>query len=345
MSHAGVLHRAESALYYACGYSCDHAVLILLDNAPRWLITDGRYTTEAKEAGCLAEVVESSDLMKTARKLIRRSGQRRWIVDPKEWSHGALTALQKGLPGFQLLFRPDYSPLQRAVKSPQEIALIRQSVQENAQAFDRFAHWLLENGEGRSEAQLHFQLESFVRQSGERDLSFHPILALNSAAAKPHALPGSTPLKRGDLLLLDAGSKYRRYCSDRTRTAEFGPKGLLFSLEQRFSDPRRQKIYDLVLKAHDRAIAHARAGMRASELDRIARAVIEEAGYGAYFNHSLGHGVGLDIHEHPYINRRNDRVLTEGMVFTIEPGIYLPGEFGVRIEDVVVIQGDRAEVL
>jgi Xaa-Pro aminopeptidase len=342
---AGVLHRAESALFYACGYSCDNGLLIMLSGQPRWFITDGRYTTEAKEAGCQAEVIESSDLLKTARQLMRASGQHRWIIDPKEWTHGALKALQSKLPTFQFLFRSDHGPLQRAVKSPEEITLIREAVRENAEGFDRFARWLNENGEGCSEAQLHFQLEGFLRQSGDRDLSFNPILAINAAAAKPHALPGTTPLKRRDLLLLDAGTKYRRYCSDRTRTAEFGPNGLHFGLEQSFSDPKRQRIYDLVLKAHDRAIAYAKEGMRARELDQIARHVIDEAGYSAYFNHSLGHGVGLDIHEHPYINRRNEMILKEGMVFTIEPGIYLPGEFGVRIEDVVVIQGGRAEVL
>ena len=338
------LLRSESALFYACGYSCDHGILVSLGEK-QWLITDGRYTTEAKEAGCRAEVVESNDLGKTARRIIRSTGHKQWIVDPKEWPYEALADLRKKLPNVRLSLKSDYSPLLRRIKTPEEITLIAQAVLENAQGFDRFSQWLNTQDEGLSERSLHFKLESFLRQEGQRDLSFNPILAINDAAAKPHALPGPTGLKRGDLLLLDAGTKYRRYCSDRTRTGVWDDHGLHFGLDQNFADPKRQKIYDLVLKAHDKAIAAVREGIRACELDAIARGVIEEAGYGAYFNHSLGHGVGLDIHEHPYINRRNEMVLTEGMVFTIEPGIYLPGEFGVRIEDIVTIQNGGVRIL
>lgn len=336
--------RGESAQYYECGYSCDHALLLAVGET-KWFITDGRYTTEAKESGCTAQVIESDNLIKTARALIRQSGEKRFIIDPKEWSLEAYDQLAKKLPRVRFSKKPDYSPLARCVKTADEIALIERAVQENAEAFELIAAFLNSEGEGLEEALLHFQAKSFLQNGGRRDISFEPIFAINANAAKPHALPTATPLKRGDLVLLDAGTKYRRYCSDRTRTALFGDHGLRFELKQSLGDKKRQEIYDLVLKAHDQAIEAARPGMEARELDRIARSVIEAAGYGKYFNHSLGHGVGLDIHEHPYINRRNPMRLEEGMVFTIEPGIYLPGEFGVRIEDVVVLENGRARIL
>ncbi len=127
------------------------------------------------------------------------------------------------------------------------------------------------------------------------------------------------------MLLVDAGLKYKRYCSDRTRTSYVGDS-FNFELSQRFKSKKIQKIYDTVLKAHDEAISKLRAGMSGRDVDRLARDVIDSAGYGKYFVHSTGHGVGLDIHEMPYISPRVDTILEDGMVFTIEPGIYIPDE-------------------
>ena len=143
---------------------------------------------------------------------------------------------------------------------------------------------------------------------------------------------------------MDAGIKYERYCSDRTRTVPFSSQ-MDFGTAQLFNDTEIQRAYDLVLKAHDTAIHKARVGMKASELDAIARNIITEGGLGERFVHSLGHGVGLDIHEHPFINSRNNMILEENMVFTIEPGIYIPGKFGIRIEDTVVLKDDGAHTL
>jgi Xaa-Pro aminopeptidase len=206
------------------------------------------------------------------------------------------------------------------------------------------AIFLGENGAPLSEKNLVFKATEILTSQGERPLSFDPILALNENAAKPHALPTDKQLQNGDLLLMDAGIKHARYCSDRTRTAYFHD-GLNFSRQQHFKDPVIQKAYDLVLKAHDEAIRRAKPGMKAHELDAIAREIITAGGYGERFIHSLGHGVGLDIHEHPYINKRNDEVLKPNMVFTIEPGIYIPGVFGIRIEDTVVLKEDGAHIL
>jgi len=151
-------------------------------------------------------------------------------------------------------------------------------------------------------------------------------------------------LQEGDLLLFDAGLKYERYCSDRTRTVQV-KEGFAFNKKQKFTAKKRQKAYDAVLKAHDKQIEKAHSGMRGREIDRIGREIIEKAGFGDYFIHSTGHGVGLDIHEMPYISTRSKTKITDGMVYTIEPGIYIPDAFGIRIEDMVVMEEGRARVL
>jgi len=196
---------------------------------------------------------------------------------------------------------------------------------------------------GINEYELSYRFKEKLTNRGTRALSFEPIVAINENAAKPHAEVSEKRLKRGDLLLLDAGIKYKRYCSDRTRTIYVGEE-IFMDKRQKF--PKEiQKIYDVVLKAQEAAIKAIKPGLPINELDKIARNIIEDAGYGKYFVHSLGHGVGLDIHEWPYVNSKNTIPIQNGMVFTIEPGIYIPGKFGIRIEDMVMIKDDKCVIL
>jgi len=334
--------RDESALYYECGYSCDNAILLRL-GADAWFFTDGRYAIEAKETVRGAELVVVSDIVAAAAKRLRKSGVKRCAYDPKEWDCERFGRLDPGK-RVRWVAKPDYSHRKRIVKSPEEIELLRKAAQQGAKAFEKIAKAFSKEGFGMEERALHFLAERILRKEGKRELSFDPIVAIGPNAAKPHALPGGRKLHKGDLLLLDAGVKYRRYCSDRTRTVR-AVKGFDFGTIQGFRSKKIQKAYDTVLKAHDRAIAKARSGMRAREVDALAREVIEKAGFGKYFVHSTGHGVGLDIHEMPYISSRSKTRIEDGMVFTVEPGIYIPGEFGIRIEDMVVMFGGRAEIL
>ncbi len=339
-----LLIKDESSQYYKTGFSCDNAVVLSLGDE-HYFITDSRYTVEAAEAvNTRTEVIESADLIKTARQLIRKFALRSLIYDPNEWRSHDFKKLSEKLPRVNLRAKEGFLAAMRAIKSDDEIALLKKAAEIGADAFDRFAIFLDENGQSYTEKNLFFKATEILTDRGERPVSFEPILAVNANAAKPHALPTDDLLKNGDLLLMDAGIKHERYCSDRTRTVQFD-NGLNFTRQQHFKDPTIQKVYDLVLKAHDEAIRLAKPGMKAKEVDAVARSVIEAGGYGERFIHSLGHGVGLDIHEHPYINKRNDVVLEENMVFTIEPGIYLPGEFGIRIEDTVVLKADGAHIL
>ncbi len=335
--------RDENAIYYECGYSNDNALFLCL-GSEKWLITDSRYALEAKEQIKGAEVVEAPDLYKMARDILRGCSVNRVYYDPKEWSVWAVELLKKRLPYLYFLPKPDFSHKKRIIKSSEEIALIKRAVEIGKEGFNSFADYISRHGLGKSELLLHFEAKAELSHRGEYDLSFDPIVAINANAAKPHAKPCNIELKSKDLLLVDAGVKFKRYCSDRTRTA-FVNEYISFELDQNFSSQKVQKAYDLVRKAHDTAIKKARAGMTGAEIDRLAREVIEKGGMGKYFVHSTGHGVGLDIHEMPYISSRSQTVVEDGMVFTIEPGIYLPDEFGIRIEDMVVMRNGRVEVL
>ena len=337
-----IVLRDESALYYECGYSCDNAVLLRL-GSQAWFFTDGRYAIEAREAVQGAEVVIVRDILAAAAKRLAKSGVKKCVYDPAEWDCYRFGRLDpKGRIAWKA--KPQWSQKRRIVKSDEEIAKLRKAARAGAKAFDKIAKAFSRKGFGRDEHALHFLAERILRKEGKRELSFDPIVALGPNAAKPHARPTDRKLKKGELLLLDAGVKVERYCSDRTRTVRAVP-GFDFGTSQRFGSKKIQRAYDTVLKAHDRAVAKARSGMRAKEVDALARDVIEKAGYGKYFVHSTGHGVGLDIHELPVIASRSRTRIEDGMVYTIEPGIYLPGEFGIRIEDTVVMRDGRAEIL
>ncbi len=332
----------ENALYYECGYSCDNAIYLRMGDEA-YFITDGRYTTDAKAQVKGAEVLTSADIVAEARKRIKKAVPKRIAFDPKEWDLFRFEKLTRKLKT-RFVAKPDFSHKKRIIKRHDEIALLDEAVRRGAKAFKKFGRWLEERGDGKRETKLAFRAAAFLSDKGRYDLSFDPIVAINANAAKPHAVPSAERLHKGDLLLLDAGLKYKRYCSDRTRTVHF-QEGFRFDYAQRFGDKTIQRAYDAVRKAHDRAIAKARSGMKAKQIDAIARETIEKAGFGSYFVHSTGHGVGLDIHEMPYISQRSDTLIEDGMVFTIEPGIYLPDRFGIRIEDMVVMQNGRAEVL
>ncbi len=332
----------ENALFYECGYSCDNGYFLRLKKEA-FFITDSRYTVEAKEVIKNATVLQGDrrDLLKTVRKLLK--GTKSLTINSSEWSLEEYKRLNKKL-STKLIEKPNFSQIKREIKSEKEVKILKKASKLGAQAFDEFAKFIQEEGIGKTERELHFKAENIFKSHGKLGLSFSPIVAINENAAKPHALPSKKILKKGDLLLLDAGVLYKRYCSDRTRTA-YVDENFNFSKKQKFKNKFQQKIYDIVLKSQEAGIKKAKAGVRANEVDKACREVIEKAGYGKYFIHSAGHGVGIDIHELPVINTKNKKRLEANSVFSVEPGIYLPGEFGVRIEDVVRLTDRGAEIL
>ncbi len=333
----------ENAVYYECGFSCDNVIFLKL-GSEAFFITDGRYTTEAKEYIKNAEIIQSEyDLQKTARKLLRKHKIKKIIYDPLEWSVEDFYKLSSKL---KCHFKKEinFSQKKRIIKNDKEIAILKQAVKLGEKGFERFAEFLRNSGIEKNEKKLFFKAIELLTNEGELYTSFDPIVAINENSAKPHSLPSDKILKNNDILLFDAGIKYKRYCSDRTRMTEINGN-FDFNIKQKFQDKKRQKIYDTVLKAKDEAFKRVKEGVKAKEIDKAARDIIEKAGYGKYFVHSTGHGVGLDIHELPVISKRNETILEENMVFTIEPGIYIPGEFGIRIEDMIVIKNSAGKIL
>ena len=221
--------------------------------------------------------------------------------------------------------------LLRTFKEPEEIEFIQQAVRITDSVFKQVKAILRT---GMTEKQLAWEIEKFQRENGSQPVPFELIVAAGPNSALPHAKPSDYVIKAGDPIVIDIGAKYHYYGSDLTRTFCVGEKDATF-----------RKVYEAVLKAQQAAIAQIKPGMTGSEADSIARSIIAQAGYGAAFGHSLGHGIGLVTHEKPTVGPNSAEILTNGMVFTIEPGIYISGWGGVRIEDDVVIENDKLRVL
>lgn len=211
----------------------------------------------------------------------------------------------------------------RVVKDAEELKLLQTA---SSQADEVVGEIKRRIRVGMTEEALADELQRVWKNVGAEAMSFPPIVGIGRHGAEPHHEPDESVIEAGTTLIVDTGGIHRHYCSDITRTFIIG-------------DPpaKVREVYELVLKANEAGIASAKPGMTFEELDGIVRKVIEDAGYGAYFTHRTGHGVGIDIHEAPYVVAGNKQLLQPGMVMSIEPGIYLPGEFGVRIEDLIVI--------
>lgn len=333
----------ENAVYFEAKFSCDNVIFLSLNN-DNYFITDARYTTEAKEFVKNCEVIESSNLIQTAKEILIKNKIKKIVFDPNDFKYSTYINITENLKT-KFIAVPNFSKQKRIIKSDEEIELLKKAAKLGREGFKNLAKFIKKNGYKQSEQFLFFKGIEKMSQSGKLDLSFDPIIAINENAAKPHALPTSKKLKKNDLILVDAGVKYKRYCSDRTCVTSANFEKLSFKREQKFKNKKHQKIYDLVYKAQLNAIENATVGMKASQIDALTRDVIEKAGYGKFFIHSTGHGVGLDIHEFPNINSKSDVIIENNMVFTIEPGIYLPNEFGVRIEDTVVMKNGKAIIL
>ena len=219
----------------------------------------------------------------------------------------------------------------RAVKEEQEVEAIRAATELTNAAFERFAQ---EPVVGRTERDLVWRMNSFLHELGAHGWAFPTIVAAGVNAANPHTTPGEHVVEEGETVVVDAGAILEGYCSDCTRTFAAGRL-----------DGELKEAYDVCLRAQLAGLDGVRPGVRGVEADAVARRVIEDAGYGDYFGHGLGHGVGLDVHELPRLSTESPEMVEEGNVTSVEPGIYLPGYGGIRIEDLVVVRADDVEVL
>jgi Xaa-Pro aminopeptidase len=233
--------------------------------------------------------------------------------------------------GLELVPRRGLVESLRAVKEPEELDAIRRASEVTDRTYERLVE---ESFAGRTEKELVWRMHQLFHESGADGLAFDIDIAAGPTAASPHALPGDRVVQEGELVLVDAGAVVDGYCSDCTRTFAVGE----------ISDSLRG-LYEVVREAQQAGVDAVRAGVTGRDADAAARAVIADAGYGENFGHGLGHGLGLLVHEAPYLRPEWEEELAAGNVVTVEPGIYLSGVAGVRIEDLVVVTEDGCDVL
>lgn len=249
----------------------------------------------------------------------------RVAVDEKMWA-GHYFSVAQAFPNSQFVTAQDLMAQVRVYKDETELGLLEQSGELADRVMDEV---MKEIREGISETELAMFIEKSIKVLGGEDVSFRPIVASGPNSSLPHHHTGKRVLQQGDLVILDFGAVVEGYCSDITRT---------FCLGKATGDVK--EIYRVVQAANEAGFRSAREGVACQDVDRAARQAISSQGFGEHFNHRTGHGIGLDNHEAPYLVEGNDTPLRQGMAFSVEPGIYLPGKLGVRIEDVVAITGD-----
>ena len=253
-------------------------------------------------------------------------------IEPLSMRIFELWYLQKTIPGAEFLPADEIVTTLRLTKDEKELKAMRQAVTIAQNALENTISLIKI---GMTELELSSELVmQLLRAGSQSELAFQPIIASGPNSAFVHAVPGERKLQAGDLLMLDFGARFRGYVSDITRTFVLG--GI---------DPELAKVYEVVKNANQAGVSAVQPGLKCQQVDSAVRSVIDASGYGEYFIHRTGHGIGLDEHEAPYISSDNKQLLQPAMTFTVEPGVYLPGKGGVRIEDNVVVTQDGVEVL
>jgi Xaa-Pro aminopeptidase len=313
---------------YLSGFTgSDGALMICPDRS--FLLVDGRYTTQAALETQNIPVIEYKDKIEGIIQTIKDLRLKHIGFEAVSMSVDIHNQLSKRLDDEVLINIGDDLKFLRAYKDETEITLMKKAAAISSAAISA----LIRNIEtGCTERELALQLEIHARRAGADQLAFEAIVASGVNSALPHAQPTDRKIKAGDLIVIDFGVKYKGYCSDETCTFAFG----------QLTD-QQKNAYQIVKQAHDEAIAAIRANVTAGDIDRCARSVLGEK-YGQYFPHGTGHGVGLEVHEAPRLAPDSKDVLEAQMVVTVEPGLYIPGLWGIRIEDTVLVKENSCEI-
>lgn len=312
-------------LYYFSGFTGGEGMLVFTPEK-KYIIVDGRYTIQAKEQAKGFEVIEYKTL---PYKIIADMRFDKIGFEDKTISYNSFKMMSRAMPAVTTIGVSDELNEYRKVKSEEECKSIRRAEAIGDMAFEHILSYIKP---GVTEREIALELEYFMKKQGASALSFGTIVAVGERSALPHANLTDKTVEKGKVVLMDYGCVYNGYCSDMTRTVAVG-----------YADDKTKNIYDTVLQAQLAAIDSIKAGVRNKEVDKIARAIITDAGYGETFTHSLGHGVGLEIHELPNLSPRSEDILKAGNIVTVEPGIYVEGFCGIRIEDVVRVTDDGCE--
>lgn len=326
----GVVLEGRENSFYLSGFPSS-ASLLLITQSGAWFFTDSRYYDSAVSAIKHMEVMLSTQRAFTQVADLARKKRLKRIGFEETASYAQVEGMKKAFDWADLSPAGSIVNNLRLVKSDSEIKTIATNQRLNQKIYGQAVEY---SQPGMSEVEIRNQILRLLIDNGAEE-AFASIIATGANSANPHATPGKLRLKKGELLLFDMGVKKNHYHSDMTRTIAVGEK----------LKPDCARIYEVVLSAQLAAVKELGPGVPCKHVDSVARDIITRAGYGDNFGHGLGHGVGLNIHEGPTLNPRSDDVLRAGMVVTVEPGIYLPGVGGVRIEDMLVITENGARNL
>ena len=326
-----MLLNSEPGEYYAVGFHGEGNVVVTAQGC--FYFTDSRYIEAANHLITGAEIAmtgRSRNYRAMVQEVVNRCRIRKLgfeegylsVADYNLWKEGLTAEL---VPAQKLV-----NSL-RAAKDDGEIALMTKAQEITDRAFSEILKIIQP---GMTEQKIAAKLQYDMLRFGAEKMSFDPIVVSGPNGSLPHGIPSAKQVQQGEFITMDFGCKYGGYCSDMTRTVALGEPS-----------EEMKKVYHIVLEAQLAGIAAARAGVTGAAIDAASRKVIEDAGYGPYFGHSFGHSLGIDIHEAPTAAPSNDKPIPENAVVSAEPGIYLPGKFGVRIEDVMVLRKDGAEVI
>ena len=313
-------------LYYFSGFTGGEGMLYI-DKSRLMLFTDSRYTVQAQEQSPDFEIIDTAKL--SVSQFLKDNGDKAYGFEDDFITFSNYAVLKRITP--KSVFAPVSSHIDklRMIKDEYEISLIKKAAQI---ADSAFSYILDKIAPGKTEREISLDLEYFMLRQGADGLAFDTISASGVRSCMPHGVATDKVIESGDFLTLDFGCKYRGYCSDMTRTVVVGK-----------ATEKQKEIYEIVLEAQKCALETIRAGELAKAVDEAARGVINAAGYGINFGHGLGHSLGLQVHESPSCSPKSADILTENMLMTVEPGIYIDGYGGVRIEDLVRITAEGYE--
>ena len=316
---------------YLSGFTGTDGVLLISEEEVVFL-TDSRYQAQARSQVCAERIVCYKDKLHAIGEELLRSECKRVGFDADVVSVALFEELKK-----KVIKPLEWCPLSkklqaiRGIKTPDELSALKKAASLNRQAFELILPAIQP---GATEKHIALELEYALKRLGGEANAFDFIVASGVRGALPHGVASDKQLRSGELVTIDFGTRVEGYHSDETVTLAIGEV-----------DGKLRQIFDIVLEAHDSALAAVRPGMQLADLDAVARDYITAKGYGDFFGHGLGHGVGLEIHEFPAVSSRSEVSLCEGMVITVEPGIYLPAVGGVRIEDTIVVTSEGYESL
>lgn len=320
-----ILFTERNDIRYLSGFTGEDACLVL-SASNNYLLTDSRFTTQALSETEGVTVVEYRDRFSELGHIIRELSGCRVGFQSTKVSYSFYVRLNEALASVELVPIDTDSIGLRAVKDEDEICVMRSVARIASESFLSIIENIVP---GARERDIALSLEFAMRRNGADDRAFEIIVASGERGALPHGIASDKYLQLGELVTIDFGAVLQGYHSDETVTVALGEPDL-----------KQREIYQIVKDAHDMALDVVKPGIPLKDIDSVARDYICSKGYGNYFGHGLGHGVGLDVHERPTVSPRSTEIVREGMVFTIEPGIYLPGWGGIRIEDTVCVTSD-----